>query len=102
MFNYFNINDKIFHKHSGVLQSRQNRKHLSVWNKMLLAKPGDILSVIFRKRSIIYRFEGICIGIKNKMLQNLNSSLLIRIYFLELVLKWLFYIFIIEFFFLKF
>lgn len=54
---------------------------------MLLAKPGDILSVIFRKRSIIYRFEGICIGIKNKMLQNLNSSLLIRIYFLELVLK---------------
>lgn len=48
------------------------------WNKILSIQPGDILSVIFRKRSIIYRFEGICMGIKNKKLLTLNSSILLR------------------------
>ena len=75
---YFNVEDKLIYKHSYILKNRQHRKNFFNWNKILQIQPGDILSIIFRKRSIIYRFEGICMSIKNKKLLNLNSSILLR------------------------
>lgn len=78
MCSYFNVENKVIYKHSNILKNRKNRKNLFNWIKILSIKTGDILSVIFRKRSIIYRFEGICMSIKNKALMSLNSSIMLR------------------------
>ena len=34
--------------------------------------------LVYWKEAILYRFEGICIVIRNKSLRNLNTSLIIR------------------------
>lgn len=78
MCSYFNVENKIVYKHSTILKDRKNRKNFFNWPKISSIRTGDILSVIFRKRSIIYRFEGICLRIKNKSFLNLNSSIMLR------------------------
>jgi len=75
---YFNNSNIFFDNALSILKARKNREIFSNWSKILLIKAGDILSVIFRKRSIIYRFEGVCISIKNKKLLNINSSIILR------------------------
>jgi ribosomal protein L19 len=41
-------------------------------------KAGDILKIVFFRSGIPYTFEGICLSVKKKGLQNNNSSFLIR------------------------
>lgn len=76
--NYFNSLNLFFDNELSMLKARKNRIIFSNLSKILFIKAGDILSVIFRKRSIIYRFEGVCISIKNKKLLNINSSITLR------------------------
>jgi len=41
-------------------------------------KSGDILVVVYCKETIIYRFEGICIALRHKCLQQVNTALTLR------------------------
>lgn len=52
------------------------KKH--VFNKIVNFKPGDILEIVFFRKGLPYTFEGICLAIKKKTLQDINSSFIIR------------------------
>lgn len=39
---------------------------------------GDVLGLSFRNKGLTYFFEGICIGIKNKGLNNSNTTFILR------------------------
>jgi len=78
---YFNIDEQV-QKHRVYIKERKERLANRRSYKNIAITRGDILAVVFRKQSIIYKFEGICLSLKHKGLSNINSSLLLRnIYF---------------------
>lgn len=74
--NYFNINN--LNKKKEWINLRKNRKNI---NNKLSAKffnRGDILTITFWHKSYNYYFEGLCLGLKNKIFKNPNVILYLR------------------------
>lgn len=59
------------------IKERQNRYNILKSNAVFF-NVGDILGVTFRKKNIIYRFEGICICKRKKALLQPDVSLILR------------------------
>lgn len=72
--NYFIDNNLNNNNRVNFIKNRKQRNLISS-SKL---NTGDILSVVFWQKGIIYKFEGICISIKKKKLLSLNTSLIIR------------------------
>lgn len=79
--NYFVINDENFNKTKSLIKGRKNRSKVLNLPNSYNFNVGDILLIIFWKENIVYRFEGICISIKNKSLVKPNVSLILRMLF---------------------
>lgn len=73
--NYF-INNELDNNNNRI-NFIKNRKQRNLISSSKL-NTGDILSVVFWQKGIIYKFEGICISIKKKKLLSSNTSLIIR------------------------
>jgi len=57
------------------MRKRLLRNSLS---SLTVFQTGDILVVVYCKETIIYRFEGICIAIRQKLLRDVDTALSIR------------------------
>lgn len=75
---YFLLDDNNVSKNSLLIQQRKRRKHILNLSEAIQFVSGDIIVVVFWKSYIVYRFEGICIAIKKRSLQNSNVSLVLR------------------------
>jgi len=56
----------------------RKRSYYNIPTTFSFFKSGDILVVVYCKETIIYRFEGICIAIRRKLLKELDTVLCIR------------------------
>lgn len=79
--NYFLIDNSTLNKTKSLIKERKNRSKVLNLSNSYNFNVGDILLIIFWKESIVYRFEGICISIKNKSLVKPNVSLVLRMLF---------------------
>lgn len=70
------------------IKLRKNRGNILNSFKVLKFSTGDILSVVYRKRTIIYMFEGICMSLNSKKLLKPDASLLLRMFLWVWVLSW--------------
>lgn len=61
-----------------IENKKLNLKSKIALNKVVKFKAGDILEIVFFRKGLPYTFEGICLSIKNKSLQNNNSSFILR------------------------
>lgn len=78
IYNYFLAENDRLTKTRSLIKSRKHRSKILNMRNSLKFNVGDILLIIFWKESIVYRFEGICISIKNKSLMKPNTSLILR------------------------
>ena len=62
------------------IKLRRNREIIFDNFKVLKFNTGDIVSVVYRKRSLIYMFEGICMSLNSKKFKKPDISLLLRMY----------------------
>lgn len=60
------------------IQQRRNRIFLSKYLNSFSFKSGDIIVCSYRKGSLVYVFEGICICLRRKNFMDPNVSLLLR------------------------
>lgn len=58
--------------------SRRNRISLKGFRNAFKMVPGDILSIYYRNKGLLYSFDGICVSIKGKNFINPDSSIILR------------------------
>lgn len=71
--NYFNNNNIV----KNLVLNRKS-KRLVIFKSILKFSVGDVLIVFFWVKGLLYRFEGICICIRNKNIKKVNTSLILR------------------------
>lgn len=73
----FFIREDIVIKNNNIL-FRNNRKKIFNLEFTYKFVPGDILSIFFWNKGLIFNFEGICLSIKSRKLKKANISLILR------------------------
>jgi ribosomal protein L19 len=75
--NYFNYDiDK--QSYELLMEVRAKRKFNLLSSNHGYIAAGDILSIAFWKEARAYKFEGICLAIKKKSLNLLNTTIILR------------------------
>jgi len=75
---YFCENTPIKLKTTMLIGERIQRQHLLDSFNMAQIVPGDIITVVFWKESIVYRFEGILLAIRKFSLLRADTVIILR------------------------
>jgi len=74
--NYFSLEKEIIIKNSLLIQTRLRR--LFNFLNILKISTGDILTLVFWREAIVYKFEGICIALRKKSLSHIDVTVCVR------------------------
>jgi len=73
---YFLLEKNLLTKNSLLIKTRLHRKFN--FTPILKISTGDIITLVFWREAIVYKFEGICIALKKKSLDHINVTICVR------------------------